>query len=287
MSTSRVDRFLDRIDSLPALPGASVRIASMIAGGQVDWAEIETLARNDASLSAAVVRYGNCAAFGGSNRVFDLDECIRRLGARVLMRIALLQSADVLANGGTSFSLPAGGLWRNAVGGAHAAALIAAERDFDPDLAFITCLLRDVGTLVIDRHYGSGYINAVVAQLSGRTFLEAERAAFDLDHAAVGAGLAERWQLPARIVAAIRHHHDPPTAGAGRDPLIDIVHAADLVCLWSGVALGQDGSRPAAVSNIDRDLGMTRLQIERLVDEVLTEVTRLDDALHGKTATAS
>ena len=40
-----------------------------------------------------------------------------------------------------------------------------------------------------------------------------ERHAFGLDHAEVGAALAEEWKLPPLLVAPIRYHETPDAAG--------------------------------------------------------------------------
>jgi HD-like signal output (HDOD) protein len=46
--------------------------------------------------------------------------------------------------------------------------------------------------------------------------LEAERTLFEFTHPEVGQMVAERWDLPARYVAAIAHHHNPADAGDER-----------------------------------------------------------------------
>jgi len=42
-----------------------------------------------------------------------------------------------------------------------------------------------------------------------RPLHEIEHEAFGIDHAALGALLAEKWQLPQNMVDAIRYHHEP------------------------------------------------------------------------------
>ena len=48
------------------------------------------------------------------------------------------------------------------------------------------------------------------------TSLEAERTLFEFTHPEVGQVVAERWDLPARYIVAIAHHHDPDAAGDER-----------------------------------------------------------------------
>ena len=48
-----------------------------------------------------------------------------------------------------------------------------------------------------------------------------------MDHATIGAWLAENWTLPQSIVSAIRHHHD---AGTDSDELlVPLLHIAEVL----------------------------------------------------------
>ena len=181
------------------------------------------------------------------------------------MKIVLEQQASALfASAGSAYGLRRGAMWRGALGGALAADEIARTHDFaDKDLCFLCGLVRDVGKLVMDTHFGSEYLSVISKHVRPElTFVECEQAAFGFDHAQIGAELAGRWGLPERICKTIQFHHEPPVEEPDHDFLIDIVHAADIICLWAGLALGHDGLQYRLAPHVRDGLGLDRREVE-------------------------
>lgn len=257
------------LDRLPALPSTSVRLVAMLANGgtRADLREIEAVIRADESVVASVLRLANSAAFGTPGRTFSLGESVRRLGTRMLAKIALeTQVSGQLANAGVSYGLRRGSLAESAIGGAIAAETLARRHRVDPELAFVAALLRDIGKLAIDAIAGPDALERIAAQAEARPFLAFEREAFGADHAELGAMLCERWGLPAEIVRAVRGHHEPPSSGT--DPVTDVVHAADCVARWAGLGLGCDGLLYTFDAGARERLATTRDELEALVADV-------------------
>jgi len=263
-----MNEVLDGVSELAAFPQTALKVTSILSSGQGSAAEIEQVARNDEALSMAILRWANSVRYGHPGRTFTLREGIARLGSSVLLKIVLEQkTAGMFASAGTAYDLQRGALWRSAVGGAIAAESIARSACFDsPDLAFLCALLRDIGKLALDAHFGPEYMGLVVRHTRpDRTFVEAEREAFGFDHAGLGAELAARWNLPDRIAGAIRFHHDPPASAPAHDVLVDIVHAADIISLWAGLAIGCDGMQYKLAQHVRIGLALDRAAAEQLV----------------------
>jgi HD-like signal output (HDOD) protein len=263
-----MNTILNSLDGLSSLPQTVFKVTSMLASGDPSSAEIEKVVRIDEAVSITVLRWANSATYGRPGRTFTLREGISRLGNANLMKIILQQkTASMFARAGVAFDLQRGALWRSATGGALAAQTIGKSVAFDnPDLAFLCALLRDVGKLALDAHYGHAYADTVIAHFRpDRTFIDAEREAFGFDHAQLGSALAQRWNLPERIVRAIAFHHNPPPPGPDHDTLFDIVHAADIVCLWAGLAIGCDGLQYQLAEHVRLGLNLTRPSAEHLI----------------------
>ncbi len=275
---------LSQCDALPVLPSTVARLTSILNRADAEISEIHEIVRTDDALSMTIMRYANSAQYGAKNRVFNLQESLARLGQRHLMQIVLQQQvAELFLDAGEAYGLHRGALWRSAQGGAIAAESLAREYGFeDPDLAFICGLLRDIGKLVLDKHYGSEYMSLVSAHLNAQTsFIEAERAALGFDHAELGAELAVRWDLPVRIVAAIRFHHAPPPSATDEDDLFSIVHAADMICLWAGLGLGHDGLQYRLADHVRLKLNLSRDTVERLVAQTFAAVKTSEEIVQG------
>lgn len=259
---------LSGLDGLAALPQTVLRITSMLSSGKASASDLEQVARQDEALTMTILRWANSAQYGRPGCAFTLRESIARLGNSTMLKIVLRQKTSAMfAGAGAAYGLQRGALWRSAVGGAITAEAIAKRANFEGgDLAFLCALLRDIGKLAFDAFFGPEYLSLVERHLRpDRTFVDAERAAFGFDHAMLGAELAARWRLPERIAACITFHHNPPAAAPAHDILFDIVHAADIIGLWAGLAIGCDGMQYKLAEHVRVGLDLSRPAAEELI----------------------
>jgi putative nucleotidyltransferase with HDIG domain len=257
------------IERLPSLPGSGAAILSALLSPEPDLAAVEKIVRQDEAMTAAVLKQCNSAAFGMPGREFDVGQGIRRLGRRVMMRIALEQQmTETLENAGLSYGLRRHDAWLGAVFGAIAAELLASELGtVDPGLAFTCTLLRDIGKLAVDMVVEPTELAELgMASSTSRNFLDLERERLGADHATIGAMIARRWNLPGQIAAAIEAHHSPaPTDDPDHSDLHDVVHAADAMCLWAGVATGHDGLRYPLAPHVQEHILKSARRVERVM----------------------
>lgn len=276
---ARVNELLDKVNRLPALPATVLRLIPLLSDENTPTEKLLSLVQNDEGLAMAVMKLANSSAFGAPGRTFSLKESVVRLGRRRMKALVMeQQTASMFSKGGASFGMQRGSLWRGSLAGAFAAESLAESSagNTTPDLAFLCALLRDVGKIVLDLHYGHSYLDRAKEHMAqGGSFAEAERAVFGFDHAELGAELAQRWRLPDRVVNAIRFHHDPPAPAAGGDDLYDIVHAADTVCLWAGISVGGDGMCYRLADHVRLSLDLDRPSAEH---HILTMCDRLRQA---------
>ena len=112
-----------------------------------------------------------------------------------------------------------------------AAELLA--RDFgedSPPALFTAGLLHDFGKLILASVFKSHYGRLVKqAEETQKRLLYLERVSYDVDHAEIGGYLLERWNFPQFVIAAVRFHHAPDTAG-------QFVRPAAIVAVANSVA---------------------------------------------------
>lgn len=275
---------LSRIERLPALPASVLQLTAMLTDGRAHLGELEAIARRDEALTAAILRCGNSARYGRPGRVFDLRESLVRLGGKTLLKLVLEHKvAGMFKDAGAAYGLMRGAMWRGSLGGAIATELLSDRiKSPDADVCFLCAMLRDVGKLALDAHYGPQYISLVSAHLrADRTFVEAERAALGYDHAALGAELASRWGLPQRLCDAIRHHHEPPENPPLHDNLFDLVHAGDIICLWAGLAVGYDGLQYRLAPHVRMRLRLDRHEAETDIAQTWARLRELEEFMFG------
>jgi len=278
---SRRERILTRLRSTPALPTPAIRVVQLIQDPQVDMRELTEAVRYDPSLTATVLRLANSPYFGTARSIDTVQEAVMRLGTnrlfRVLMASAVAPLAPLAVKG---YDLEPGGLLEHAVAVAVAAERLAVSVGRrPPNYTFTAALLHDIGKIAMGSYV---QIDAKpILDLAFRQnlpFEAAEREVLGIDHAEAGAVLLESWNLPPRLVEAVRCHHEPDKAEP--DTLaVDLVHAADSLCLLAGIGSGVDGThyRPAAAVLSRLRLG-TKLG-EMVVCEVATSLKDLTDLL--------
>jgi putative nucleotidyltransferase with HDIG domain len=122
----------------------------------------------------------------------------------------------------------------------------------DPNDTFVAGLFHDIGTLVTPPH---------------RTDLPGAPQTAGIDeHGAAGARILERWNLPASVIEAVRHHHAPERATA--DPVLAAaVHVADVLCHTTAIARFAPEDIPVWSPAALEVLGLSEpdLQVDQLI----------------------
>ena len=125
---------------------------------------------------------------------------------------------------------------------AIASSLIAKlEGHVDKNRAYTSGLLQNVGHLVVARHARATALLVQSEVSRGVNLLDAETVVLGMNHAEIGARLAEKWNFPEGLVDTIRNHHTPELATIDR-ALASVTHLGEVVThsFLSGNPLEQD-----------------------------------------------
>src|SRR5262249_4199306 len=183
-----------------------------------------------------------------------------------------------------------GVFWRHSFGCALVCREFANRIDYhDPDKAYLAGLLHDLGIIVNSLAYNDEYRKVLAnAVSSGRPLDEEEEATLGFTHCQSGAILAKSWQLPASICEAIEWHHQV-SAGPEGNPLVAIVHLADLLCRMRSIGYGYDEWRaidleadPAWISLTKYCPKLATIDLARLtldLDAYVVRITALVDSI--------
>jgi HD-like signal output (HDOD) protein len=103
--------------------------------------------------------------------------------------------------------VPAKSFFRQSVLAGVAARRLGASRDLPPTFSFGLGLLHNAGTLAIAALHGGAYGMVYQAATTGEELVEAERAAFKIDHTQAGLGLLIYRGFDPRICEGAAFHH--------------------------------------------------------------------------------
>ena len=194
--------------SLPTIPPVLTGIIALIDDDRAGAKKLVELIERDQALTARLLRLANSAFFGQARKVSTIPRAVLLLGFSTVRNLALgVKVWDTLGTGVSRRELEA--RWTHAVQVAAAARVIARQqRQVNPDEAFTTGLLHDVGQLVMALRFKELYWDTVRKATSTEHLAPLEQSSLGIDHAEVGSWLLEAWNLPALMVEAVRRHHD-------------------------------------------------------------------------------
>ena len=198
---------------LPPFPAIAQRILALTSQEEVSVGQVGELIKMDPSFSAELLRVANSALFGARREIANLSQAIMLLGTDRVKAMATCVTLRNMVR--TSVSNPAlRKVWIHSLVTALIAEEIARSARRLQDSAYTAGLLHNLGTLGLMAAYPAEYCRLIdVSQVFGFDFLQTERDLFDIDHCAAGAYLAQDWDFPDELAAAIATHHDPLIRG--------------------------------------------------------------------------
>ncbi len=255
MSALHLDDVVKGIRSLPALPMVVQELLLSIDQDDVNVADLSRKIALDPGLTARSLRLANSSFYGMTNQVNTIQEAITILGFRTMRGVvttaALLGAFATDAK--TSFKVSA--FWRHAIATALCARELAPYLKINPEHAYTSGLLHDVGRLVLVTRFPSEY-EATMAHRAQQdcSLLDAERAVLQVDHAEVGHLLTTHWKFPDAMQQAVASHHQALSESI--TPLGTVLVAADAIAHALDLSMDEDDSVPCVPATFWRKLGI-------------------------------
>jgi putative nucleotidyltransferase with HDIG domain len=212
-----MQRILEAAGELAALPHVVLRLIQMTNDPTVTAGDLEKVILTDQAVAARVLALANSAYFGLPRKVFFVREAVVFLGFKTVRNLAMTVNAiNMFLGMSDALSVARGQLWHHSLDVALTSRKVAEylhksdRADMNAEEAFTAGLLHDIGKMVLDIAMPERYLAAVkLVNERGVRFADIEDKLFPFTHAAVGAALAETWNLPNILCDALRYHHDP------------------------------------------------------------------------------
>lgn len=215
------------LDQLPALPTVAMELMQSMQNPHVEAHDIALKMSKDPVLVAKLLRVANSSFYGLQGQVESIEDALLVLGLRATL--ALVTAACVTRHFQDMGCFDQRPFWLHSAETAVCAQVLARHVGANPEIAFLSGLLHDIGHLVLAMRFPE-YLTQVQnhrAQQDCRT-VDAECAVLGFNHAQVGALLAKRWKFPENIVLAIeQHHHQQQTTAPSQ--FGSITHLADIM----------------------------------------------------------
>lgn len=278
MTTLSRELLMSTVRELPALPAVVMELIELLGAEDVAIDQLAQRISHDQAIAAKTLRLANSSFYGVSRQVKSITDAIPVLGLRTLRTVvtAAALTGSFKPQAGSGFDFKA--FWRHSIGTAVCAKLLAEARRLDPETAFTLGLLHDIGRLVLASCFPQAFGQMLSHQHEQDAgTLESERSILGIDHAEVGALMAEHWRFSPDLVDAIRHHHaPPPSAGPS---LAGVVHVADNIAHALDLSQLEDDAVPTLSGTIWLSLELDSEQCLQLFEQTESQTQAVCDAL--------
>jgi two-component system cell cycle response regulator len=259
-------RLEQSLKELPPLPFAVAKVLDETNRQEPDMHKIDEIVSGDQALASKVLRIVNSAYYGVNQAVLILGiQQIRTITLSVGSISAFTSKGPVDSEGMRRF-------WQHSFATAAACTALCSKLNVDrktsDEIATIG-ILHDVGRMFFFCNFKPNYQKLVDKAIrSGRTYEQEEHDFLGVTHAGIGAIVADRWELPEKIVDGIRMHEGPFDGETPRS--VAILAIAD----WVNKSYYYEGKGPidAISSQLLEVLDLSEETVQDIAEKVRNKV---------------
>ncbi len=280
MKQGKKREIISRMNSFPSMSGIAAKVLRLLDDPDASADQVEQLLKQDPSLTANLLKLTNSAYFGIPSKVGSVRHAIAMLGWKRLSKLVMAACVSAITDRQIpGYDLQPGVLWQHSVAvSVTAEGLMRELKVAESDEIFTAALLHDLGKLILGGFVEEELDEIEKAAARGIPFQMAEQEVLGTDHAEIGALMLESWSFPPKLVSAVRWHHDPDSAPE-TNPMTDIVHVANVLCLMIGIGIGVEGLHYEPSVSATKRLGIKPTQLELIASRTLEWAKELADAV--------
>lgn len=229
-----IETLLDEVVTLPSLPDSVAKLTEMLNDPTCDMKSVAHVISSDPAIALKTLRLVNSAYYGLGQEVTSVEHATVLLGAKVLKNLAMTATAfDCMKTSATHFlqhSVACGIAMKSIVLSGCVKGFVGSE-----DEAFTYGLIHDIGKVILEEYLPDECVEIEnVVREENISWYQAERQVIGVDHAELGAMLAQKWKLTPAVINAIRGHHDLSACEPQHHILAASLCIANQMCNLSG-----------------------------------------------------
>ena len=237
MSQVRVDNLsevsellVSRIEHIPQFPENVASLQRQLSDPDVEMADIARTIATDPAMTADLLKLVNSAAFMLPKKVDNISEAVKLVGLRALKNLLYSYGTQKVLGDETNDTR---GLWDHSYKTAFFSYTLTRSmlkrRDLLDD-AYVGGILHDIGKLIFSAVHPE-LLKNIKRFCEDRNIPPVifEDISAGLNHAEIGALIAEKWNFPPSLVSAIRFHHEPSSCDPKSKDIAMVVYMANLM----------------------------------------------------------
>lgn len=248
------DEVANHIQSLPQFPESIMELRTLLEDPDAEVAAIARSLSKDPALTADLLKTVNSARYMLPRKMDNVVEAVKVVELRGLRQMLFSYGTQRVLGDGEDNHVSRE-LWEHSQRTAFFAYGIArhvCKRKDILDDVYVGGILHDMGKIVFSNLHPETVDRIRRFSLSrGIPSSVFEEMANGIDHAEVGANLAQRWNFPDVLVETIRHHHSPLKAQPQYRDVVATVYLANEISKVRGETYELIDGRVLRVLGID------------------------------------
>lgn len=218
---------------IPSPPEVLVHLMRAMEDEESSIADLAQIVSQDPGLTSRILSVANSPALRRTKELTTIDDCLKSIGIRLVRALVTCLSIQRLFDKDSQLSsAEVADFWCHSLLVGELARGIAEQAGLkNPDDAYLSGLLHDIGELILLQALGDPY-RQFLANVSAHPLLTAdEEQLFGTTHGEVGAWLIAHWGLDSVLADGIAFHHARATEIAAATALPQAVWLAQALTL--------------------------------------------------------
>ncbi|MDR3131363.1 MAG: HDOD domain-containing protein [Treponema sp.] len=231
----------DYVNSMPQFPENIIAVQRLINDPKSEMTDIARKISMDPAMTADLLKIVNSAQYMAVKKVDSIPEAVKMVGMKGLKNLLYSYGTQKILGDDTISKKE---LWEHSYKTAFYAYNLVKNFNKDQNIlddAYIAGILHDMGKIIFSNIHPE-----LLAKIKDFCVEKAlplstlEDLSAGLNHAEIGAMVAEKWNFPEALICAIRFHHDPLAAPPGHSALTETVYLANMFCEYEKNAVSFD-----------------------------------------------
>jgi len=266
-------KIVGSVKDLPTLPRTFLKITALVNDPKSSAKNLSAVITDDQVLTARLLRLVNSSFYGFPQKIATITNAIVLLGFDAIRNLLLTASIFGLFSQKPKIStIELQKYWDHSLGCAIGSKVIGNYIGYENvEELFVAGLLHDIGKIVEIQ-----FIPDIFEKIASITdeekvpMVTAEETILGFNHTDIGQLLAERWNLPSKLVNIIALHHTPDQSTLFSKE-VAIIHLADILCRGLAMGSGGDDCIPALNPNAWEKIEMKPNGIRMIMEDMEKE----------------
>jgi putative nucleotidyltransferase with HDIG domain len=258
------DTIVNNVNSLPQFPENILLVQKLIGDPKSEMTDIARQISMDPALTADLLKIVNSAQYMLSKKVDSISEAVKMVGIRGIKNLLYSYGTQKVLGDETTDKKQ---LWEHSYKTAFYSYNLIKNFKKDNNLlddVYVGGILHDMGKIIFSNVHPD--LLAKIREFCSEKNLPAttfEDLSAGMNHAEIGAMIAEKWNFPEGLVMAIRYHHDPVSAPEEYKNLVYTVYLANMFCEYENGNITFDQFEPVVLENFGIN---SKKQVESLLE---------------------